>query len=143
MRTLRSAALGLVAAIAITTPAAATQAERADGDRPKIALRAQPAVGMSPARIVLTAELIGGTNDFQEYYCPTVEWDWDDETRSESTSDCEPYEAGQSEIRRRFSVEHVFRRAGTYRVALRLKQRDKVVGNAGVTVTVRPSLGEF
>jgi hypothetical protein len=145
MQSLRCATFGLAASIAMAAApaAAAHQTEPADGGRPRIALRAQPNVGMSPARVVLTAELVGGANDFQEYYCPTVEWDWDDDTVSESTSDCEPYEAGRSEIRRRLSVEHVFRRAGTFRVTLRLKQRDKVVGTAFTTVTIRPRLGEY
>src|SRR3954453_14479291 len=80
-----------------------------DGDkRPRLALKAQPTVGVSPARVVLTAELIGGANDFEEYYCAAVEWEWGDDTRSESTTDCEPYQEGKSEIKRRFVIEHVF-----------------------------------
>ena len=109
--------------------------------RPKITLRATPSVGVAPARVVLTAELVGGANDFEEYYCPSVEWDWGDDTRSESTSDCEPYESGKSEIRRRFIVEHVFRRAGEYKLFLRLKQRDNVVAAATANLTVRPGTG--
>jgi hypothetical protein len=111
--------------------------------RPRINLRAQPSAGMAPARVVLTAELVGGADDFQEYYCPTVIWDWGDDTTSESTVDCQPYEAGKSEIRRRFTIEHVFRRSGTYRVYFRLKQRDKPVGAATVNVHVQPGAREF
>ena len=66
-------------------------------------------VSVSPARVVLTAEIVGGANDFEEFYCPTIEWDWGDGTQSESSSDCAPYEAGKSEIKRRFTVEHLFR----------------------------------
>src|SRR5262245_19193409 len=95
-----------------------------DARRPKVTLKAQPVIAMSPARIVLTAELQGGSNDFEDFYCPTVEWDWGDGTQSESTSDCVPYEPGKSEIKRRFTVEHVFR-AGVYRVIFKLKRRDK------------------
>ena len=84
-------------------------------------------IAMSPARVVLTAELVGGANDYEEFYCPTIEWDWGDGTQSESTSDCDPYEPGKSEIKRRFTVEHVFR-AGAYRVSIRLKRHDKAVG---------------
>jgi hypothetical protein len=128
-------------ALAIPSVVLAQQDETDDDDRrPKINLRAQPNIGSTPARIVLTAELVGGANDFQEYYCPTIEWDWGDDTRSESKSDCEPYEEGRSEIRRRFTVEHVFKRAGQFRLYLRLKQRDKVVGATSVVVTIRPRL---
>jgi hypothetical protein len=110
-----------------------------DAKRPKLTLKAQPVIAMSPARVVLTAELVGGSNDYEDYYCPTVEWDWGDGTQSASTNDCEPYEAGKSEIKRRFTKEHVFR-AGAYRVSFRLKRHDKAVGFASVNVQVRPGL---
>jgi hypothetical protein len=120
-------------------------AQRSDKDprpnesqRPKFTLRAQPPVGTSPQRVVLSAELVGGADDFEEYYCPSVEWDWGDETKSESTIDCEPYESGKSVIKRRFTVEHVFRRQGAYKVYLRLKRRDKAVATASVNVQIRP-----
>jgi hypothetical protein len=117
--------------------------QRNDGEknqeatRPKLALRAQPPVGTTPQRIVLTAELTGGADDFEEYYCPTIEWDWGDDTKSESTIDCDPYEAGKSQIKRRFTVEHVFRRPGAFKLFIRLKRGDKVVANASTTVQVR------
>lgn len=110
-----------------------------DARRPKLTLKAQPVIAMSPARIVLTAELTGGPNDFEEYYCPTIEWDWGDGTQSASTNDCAPYEPGKSEIKRRFTKEHVFR-AGMFRVGFKLKQRDKAVAFASVNVQVRPGL---
>jgi hypothetical protein len=96
-------------------------------------------ISMSPARVVLTAELTGGANDFEEYYCPTVEWDWGDGTQSESRFDCQPYEAGKSEIKRRYPIEHVFR-AGNYRVSFRLKRHDKVVALASVNLQIQPGL---
>ena len=67
-----------------------------DSDKkPKLTLKAQPMISMSPSKVTLRAELVGGANDYQDYYCPTVEWDWGDGTHSESTSDCEPYRAGE------------------------------------------------
>jgi hypothetical protein len=110
-----------------------------DGRRPKLSLKAQPVISMSPSRVVLTAELIGGANDFEEFYCPTVEWDWGDGTQSEASSDCEPYEAGKSEIKRRYTVSHVFR-AGMFKVSLRLKRRDKAISSATVSIQVRPGI---
>jgi hypothetical protein len=117
-------------------------AKDADPKRPQMRLKAQPVISITPARVVLTAELTGGDDDFEEYYCPTIEWDWGDGTHSESTADCAPYEAGKSEIRRRFTVEHVFRRAENYRVTFRLKRRDKAVGQATTQIQVRPGLPE-
>ena len=111
-----------------------------DGDkRPKLTLKAQPIISMSPSRVVFTAELVGGANDYQEFYCPTVEWEWGDGTQSSSSSDCEPYQEGKTEIKRRFTVQHLFR-AGNYRVNLRLKRNDKVLVSAGANVQVQPGL---
>ncbi len=105
--------------------------------RPKLSVRASPMMVFTPATLTLTAELKGGDDDFEEYYCGDVEWDWDDGTRSESSDDCEPYEAGKSEIRRRFSVQHRYNLPGVYDVQFRLKQRGKVVTAARTKVTVR------
>ena len=116
--------------------------ETQDPKRPKITLKAQPLIAMAPARVVLTAELVGGDNDFEDFYCPAVEWEWGDGTKSESATDCAPYEPGKSEIKRRFTVEHVFRtgRPNGYRVTVHLKRRDKSVGAATVNIQVRPGL---
>ena len=112
-----------------------------DDRRPKLTLKAQPIVSISPSKVTLRAELTGGANDYEEFYCPTVEWDWGDGTQSESTSDCEPYEAGKSEIKRRFTVEHVFR-AGSHQIAFRLKRRDKSIVMATTTIQVQGG-GDF
>jgi hypothetical protein len=145
--TASAAAVALtVLAFGIGLAAAAPQKDKEpkEGDRrPKLQLRAQPSIGVSPARVVLTGELQGGANDFQEYYCASVEWDWGDDTHSESNTDCEPFEAGKSEIKRRFTIEHVFQRAGMYKVSIRLKQRDKQVAFASVNVQIRPGPREF
>src|SRR5580765_877471 len=89
--------------------------------RPKISVKANPAMGISPARVVASADLTGGANDYEEFYCPSIEWDWGDETKSTTSADCDPYEAGKSEIKRRFSADHVYRLAGEYRIQFRLK----------------------
>ena len=109
-----------------------------DNKRPKINVRAQPSVSVAPARVVLTGELQGGADDFEEYYCPSIEWDWGDDTSSESTIDCEPYEAGRTQIKRRYTVQHTFRREGTYKVYFHLKSKDKLLGSASVTVQIQP-----
>jgi hypothetical protein len=127
-------------ALSAASAPSALQKNDKDEQRPKLLLHAQPPVSIAPSRVVLTAEMVGGANDFEEYYCPGVEWDWGDDTRSESTIDCDPYQAGKSEIKRRFTVEHVFRRPGNYKVSLRLKRRGKTVANASANVQVRPGV---
>jgi hypothetical protein len=108
--------------------------------KPSVVVKVTPAMAFSPARIVLTAELRGGADDYEEFYCATVEWDWGDDTRSESKADCEPYEAGKSEIKRRFTTEHVFNSSGEFRVEFRLKQKNKIVGRGTADVKVRPGI---
>ena len=103
------------AALVVTTQAA--QEKKAS-----ISLKATPSIGFSPARVVVTAEVKGGPDDAEELYCASVEWVWGDDTRSESKGDCEPYEAGRSEIRRRYTLDHVFQTAGNYRIEFYLKQ---------------------
>ena len=107
----------------------------------QIRLRVQPQVAIAPARVTLTAELTGGSDDFADYYCPAIEWEWGDETSSESTTDCEPYEAGKSQIKRRYTVQHEFRRPGTYKIYLHLKARDHILGSGTTTLQVQPGVG--
>jgi len=143
-----AASLLVSSAFAVSALAASTGAQKADKNKdkdakddqkPHVQLKAQPVIAMAPARVVLTAEIVGGPNDFEEFYCPTVQWEWGDGTQSESASDCAPYEPGKSEIKRRYTVEHTFR-AGVYRVLFHLKRRDKSVGTASVNIQVRPGL---
>ena len=108
--------------------------------KPTIVVKVTPLVGFSPARMVLTADLKGGADDYEEFYCPTIEWDWGDDTKSEMKTDCEPYEAGKSEIKRHFATDHTFNIAGDYRVEFRLKQKGKVVGSGSTTVRINPGL---
>jgi hypothetical protein len=133
--------------VLVTAPTARakqdTPKDPKENPRPRLVLRAQPVVAVAPARVVLTAELLGGANDFEEYYCPTISWEWGDGTVSETTVDCEPYEAGKSEIKRRFTVQHIFREEGSQKVFLRLKRRNKDVATAWVTVSVRPGAPQF
>ena len=109
---------------------------------PSLSIKANPAMAFSPAHIVITADLRGGANDDEEFYCPSVEWDWGDGTMSNNSADCQPYQAGSSEIRRHFTVDRMFPNAGQYRIQLRLKKDNKVVASASTLVQVRPGIGD-
>ncbi len=149
--------LTMVAAI-VSTVAAAPLDQKPDqkpdqNKKPSISLRANPPVGFSPLRVILTAEVKGGANDYEDFYCASVEWEWGDDTKSEVKSDCDPYEAGKSEIKRRFVQEHTFRSYSTdmpgnaptgpiqYRVKFLLKQKNKVVGSGQTIVEIRSGIG--
>ena len=126
-------------ALAVSTLAAG-QDKQDKKAKPTVSVKVSPLIGFSPARLVLTAELKGGADDYEEFYCASVEWDWGDDTRSETKTDCEPYEAGKSEIKRRFTIDHTYNFAGDYRVEFRLKQKNKVVGRGSTDVKVRPGI---
>lgn len=133
-------ALLTVLAIAIASGGASSAQRGGDDRKPSLSLKANPPVGFSPLRVRLVVDVKNGANDYQDYYCPGVQWDWGDGTVSENAEDCDPYEPGKSQIRRRYSVEHVFRQAGTYQVFFRLKQRDRVISAISANVEVRPGV---
>ena len=140
---MRFAASRIVLALALTTAVAAA------ADKPKLSVKANPAMAFSPARIVVSADMTGGADNDQQLYCLAIEWDWDDGTKSGDSADCEPYEAGKSEIKRHFTADHTYRiedqMAGAnpidyhdFHVQLRLKKNNKVVVSGGTTVKVKP-----
>ena len=158
MRPMKVLALSVMIALA-----AATADDKPK--RPKLSVKANPAMAISPARVVASADISGGPDDFEEFYCAAVEWDWGDDTRSNNSADCDPYEAGKSEIKRRYAQEHTFRAnnatsssstgfsgaAGDlsqnqppiqFRVRFSLKQKNKTVGSGQATIEVRPGLGD-
>ena len=106
-------------------------------DDPRLRLRATPRVAFAPASFLFVGQLRGGPDDNEELYCATIEWDWGDDTLSESTPDCEPFEPGATGIRRRFSVRHTFDYAGRYEVRLNLKRRDDILISARTRIEVR------
>ncbi|HEX6322810.1 MAG TPA: hypothetical protein VFZ36_03720 [Vicinamibacterales bacterium] len=132
----KTAAAAAVALLAVL--GAGLEAAQDAPKRPKLSLRATPPMAFTPATITLVAELRDGDDDYEDFYCAAVEWDWADGTRSESSDDCDPYEPGKSEIRRRFTIQHKYNIAGSYDIQFRLKQRDKVVASVRTRVTVRP-----
>jgi hypothetical protein len=113
-----------------------------ENKKPSLSLKLTPPIAFSPARVRVVVEVRGGADNYEEYYCPTVEWDWGDGTISENTQDCDPYEAGKSTIRRRFSAEHTYRISGNFKVFFRLKRKEKTMGAASASVQVRPGLRE-
>jgi hypothetical protein len=148
----------LIAVVATATATSASApAAPVQNKKPSISVRANPPVGFAPLRVVVTAELKGGANDFEDFYCASVEWDWGDDTKSENKVDCDPYEAGKSEIKRRYVMEHTFRSVTSgisavdpsgnqtpslqYRVRFSLKQKGKTVGSGQTTVEIRSGIG--
>lgn len=133
-----------MAGLAILLPSheAWSAQQRDSNGKPSLSLRLTPPAGASPVRVRVAVELRGGSNDYADFYCASVEWDWGDGTMSESSGDCEPYEAGKSTIRRSYANEHTYREAGSYRVIFKLKQKTRQVAAVNATLMVRAGLGD-
>ena len=110
---------------------------------PSLALKTNPQFGFSPARIVVSAELRGGSDTDPELYCPDVEWEWGDGTKSQASQNCPPFVAGESQITRRWTVSHVYTTAGRYQMYLRLKRGSKVVLAGNAKVEIKPGLRDL
>jgi hypothetical protein len=134
---MRTTALTVIVIAALAT--AGTSAEKAR--KPRLDLRAAPRMAFSPVNVLLTAELMGG-DDVDEYYCPEIEWNWDDGGKSVHESDCAPLEAGGT-FERRFTANHAYRQAGTYNVKITMRKANRPVAVATATVTVHPGAGDM
>lgn len=125
----------------LVIPSNALQAREQGPKKASLSLKATPAIAFAPARVVLVAELKGG-GESEELYCPNIEWEWGDLTTSVNEADCEPFVAGKSEIKRRYTIEHQFKNPGAFKVILRLKKGDKIVASANTQISVRAGLGQ-
>ena len=135
-----SRAVFVVLAVAVVSGSAPHAQRAGDDKKPSLSLRATPPVGFSPLKVRIVVDVRGGSDDYADFYCPGIEWDWGDGTVSENSEDCDPYQAGKSTIKRRYSTEHVFRQPGTFQVFFRLKQRDRVIAGSSGNVQVRPGV---
>ena len=131
----------LAAALAVLLPTTAARGQAEDSE-PSLSLRVTPTSGFTPLRVRVVVDLVGGSDDYEEFYCPTIEWEWGDDTFSERSVDCDPYEAGKSEIQRRFAADHTYRQPGRHRIFFRMKQKSDVVAASRAYVDVRWGLGD-
>jgi len=135
-------AVGLAFSALLLVPFNTLHAHEQGNKKPSLSLKATPAMSFAPARLTFQAEVKGGADDNEEFYCPTVEWEWGDLTTSTSEADCEPYEAGKSTIKRRYTVQRQFKNPGGFDVVIRLKKGSKVIAQAKASVTIRAGLGD-
>jgi PKD repeat protein len=140
MRTAIRVALVLALAVMPWRARPASAAGEPKLKKPRLELRATPRMAFSPVTVYLTAELTGG-DDVEDFYCPELEWDWDDGGKSQHGSDCAPFKPGTT-IERRFTAEHDYRRAGNYTVKVTMRRANRSFAAATVKVTVRPGLGD-
>ena len=135
---MRTRSLLLSCGVAMAVPLMAGDFPRAR--KPRLELRASPRMAFSPVMVLMTAELRGG-EDSEEFYCPALEWDWNDGGKSVHEGDCPPFESGNA-MDRRFTAEHAYRRAGVYNIKVTLKRVDRSVAAATTTVRVFSAFGD-
>jgi hypothetical protein len=138
-----TAVIGTLLSIQLLADQKDKDKDKEDTKRASLVIKTSPVVAFSPARIVASAELRGGSDSDEELYCPELEWDWDDGTRSSAEQDCEPFEPGKSTISRRWTSTHTYTTAGNYRVMLRLKRGNKSVLAGNATVQIKPGVRDF
>ncbi len=102
-------ALGVAAAFVCL---GAGQEKEADRKKPELVLTVAPVIAFVPARIKFAVDIRDGADDYEEFYCASVQWDWDDGTTSEWSRDCDPYRPGKSQFQRHFSAVHNLRHGG-------------------------------
>ena len=100
----------------------------AHAHKPHLDVRVTPRMALPPVEVLVVAELVGG-EDLEEFYCPGLEWDWGDGTKSFHESDCAPYEAG-TKVRRLYSARHAYFQPGRYSVRVRLVRAERGVASA-------------
>lgn len=131
--------IGLGSALSAESPGLQDDG-RGKREKVELRLRVTPPIAFSPARVSAVGEIKGEPHPTDEalLYCAGVEWDWGDGTRSEMQSDCEPYEAGKSTIKKHFAAQHTYSYAGRYRVQLRLTRNEKTILVTNSSIQVRP-----
>ena len=131
----------LAAVVAVFLAASLTLGAEAKPKKPSLEMRVTPRMAFSPVTVLMVAELKGG-DDIEQYYCPEIEWDWDDGGKSVHEADCPPFENGTTTIDRRFSQEHHYPRAGIYNVKASFKKSGNTFLASSIRITVRAGAGD-
>jgi hypothetical protein len=129
----------VLAMSALALASLAGAAEPARARKPRLELRATPRMALTPVTVFVTAELRGG-DEAEDFYCPSLEWDWDDGGRSVHEADCPPFRPGM-ELERRFTAEHAYHRPGSYSVKITLRRAARALAAATTLVEVRSGFG--
>jgi hypothetical protein len=121
--------LGCLLIAALGVPAAAGEARR-----PRVELRATPRMAFIASDVLVAAQLVGG-DEHEDFYCPELEWEFGDGSRSRHQADCEPFQPG-TPLERRFTSRHVYRRPGDYEVRVTLRRSNRALAVATTRVRV-------
>jgi hypothetical protein len=100
--------------------------------KPKVELKANPqfamlSVGPSASATIRFRLSVKDGGD-EDYYCPRLEWEWEDLTTSSEESDCPPFaDAQPQDHERSWTKSHQFREPGEHTIRVRLYKGERVI----------------
>jgi hypothetical protein len=113
----------------------------ADQPKPKVELKATPALAMlgvgprnfATVRFRLSIKDGGDEN----YYCPRVEWEWEDDTKATEESDCPDFESATKEDHERsWTKSRQFWEPGQHVIRAKLYKGDRLIRTIETKVEV-------
>jgi hypothetical protein len=122
--------------LAMAMPALAGEGPR----RPKVELRASPRMAFGPVSVLVVAQLQGG-DEHEDFYCPDLEWDFGDGSRSSRQADCEPFAQGMT-LERHFMARHAYVRPGEYDVKVTFRRATRTLAVSSARVTVHSGIAQ-
>ena len=109
--------------------------------KPKVELKATPAFAMlgvgprSAATVRFRLSVKDGGDE--NYYCPRVEWEWEDETKATEEGDCPAFEAAQKEDHERsWTKSRQFWEPGNHVIRARLYKGDRLIRTIDAKVEI-------
>jgi hypothetical protein len=109
--------------------------------KPQVELKATPMMAMIPiggSPAIVRFQLIVKDNGDEGFYCPRVEWEWENGTQSVEESDCPPFDkATPTDHQASFRRSHEFWEPGKHLIQARLYKSDKLIRKVEISVEVR------
>ena len=100
-------------------------------------LRKASVLPMGHCDVEVTFRLSVNDGGSEDYYCPRIEWQWEDGSISEEESDCVPFaEAAADDHRQVWTQRRAFQKSGRYVVRARLYKADRLVRIVETTVVI-------
>jgi hypothetical protein len=118
--------------------------------KPKVELKANPPFAMlgvgSRASATVRFRLSVKDGGDENYYCPRLEWEWEDDTKATEESDCPPFESAQKEDHERTWIKsRQFWEPGSHVVKVKLYKGDRLIRtlDAKVEISGEATPGRF
>lgn len=110
-------------------------------NKPQVDLKPSPSMamlGIGP-RSSVTVRFRLSVKDAgnEDYYCPRLEWEWEDGTRATEESDCPAFDQAQKQDHEKsWTKSHQFWEPGNHTVKVRLYKGDRLIRTLDAKVEV-------